>query len=212
MCVIVALGSHYARAAQLENISPGLMCESGDALAKLTLPNGSSKLNQSGLALPEDISLGNQGRCVNAPLHIRVNLVSARKQTSIVTFDNDDSRGPVTYYVANKVFQPPTGPSACVPTDAHITLRGKVAVIASKDRNTGKPYTYIVLHGEKPYCTEPALDNPSEPSREVVLAALDGGPNQTALRKLNGQTVSVAGKLSNARNGELLLFEPELVP
>jgi hypothetical protein len=84
-------------------IKPGLLCVSSAALAKLTLPDGSSRTAQSEPS-PADLALKQSGKCIDITIGMRVSLVTARHNTSIVTYSL--ARGqPQIYVVPNIDFQ-----------------------------------------------------------------------------------------------------------
>ena len=89
---------------------PGLMCTSASALATLTLPDGSGRA-ASPHARAGDAALEQQGGCLAIPNGARATLQTARRNTSIVTFDAGDGRGPRTFVVPNvdsrRVLSPP---------------------------------------------------------------------------------------------------------
>lgn len=88
---------------------PGVMCSSADALAKLTLPDGSSRAAGPG-ARPEYITTKQAGGCIDTPLGARVTVLQARQRTSVVTYDANDGRGARTFIVPNIDF--PTASAA----------------------------------------------------------------------------------------------------
>jgi hypothetical protein len=94
------LFSHAALAADLVAIKPGLMCRDPAALAKLTLPDGSSRAAGAN-ARSADAKIKQDGGCIDFPPGARVVLQTARKRTSIVSYDANDGRGVSTFVVPN---------------------------------------------------------------------------------------------------------------
>lgn len=99
-----------ARAELLQAIRPGVMCMSADALAKLSLPDGSSR----GAVPNPSAAIGDlyrQGNCNDYPAGHIVILVKARRNTSIVRSDTLTGDGVMgTEFVANIDFKPYTTP------------------------------------------------------------------------------------------------------
>ena len=92
-----------AMANELVAIRPGLMCVSPEALAKLTLPDGSSKAARQNPS-PTDIATKRDGQCIDIKLGTHVTVSASRANTSIVT------TGGRTYVVPNIDFQSPQAP------------------------------------------------------------------------------------------------------
>lgn len=85
--ILVAAGLSIptlATAGDLVSIRPGLMCGSADALARLTLPNGDSR-SHAVAPRPQDMALAAAGHCIDLQPGRIVTLVTARRNTSIVT-------------------------------------------------------------------------------------------------------------------------------
>lgn len=93
-----------AVADDLVAIKPGLICVSPDALAKLTLPDGSSRTAQINPS-PADLALKQSGGCMDIIIGMRVSVVTARHNTSIVTYSLAGGQ-PQLYIVPNIDFQP----------------------------------------------------------------------------------------------------------
>jgi hypothetical protein len=99
----VLLAASPAAADTLVATRPGLMCTSPDVLAKLTLPDGSSRIGTAG-EKPGDKALRVSGGCIDIPPSARVTVQTTRRRTTIVTFDAGD--GPRTFVVPNIDFGP----------------------------------------------------------------------------------------------------------
>ncbi len=102
---------------------PGEMCKSADALAKLTLPDGSSR---AGVAnpRPEDTAIDMAGGCVDIMSGMTVTLLTARKNTSIVTYK--EGQAPTAQYIAPNIdFIDAAGPHP--PTEADATYPPGIA-------------------------------------------------------------------------------------
>ena len=96
-------------------IRPGVMCTGADALAMLTRPDGSSRAANAG-ARPRDMAARQAGGCIDIPSGARVDVQQARRNTSIVTYDAHDGRGPGTFFVPNIDFA--AGATAAIPVTA----------------------------------------------------------------------------------------------
>jgi hypothetical protein len=99
-----------ARAELLQAIRPGVVCMSPGALAKLSLPDGSSR---GAVPHPSSVidDLYRQGDCNDYPAGHIVILVKARRNTSIVRSDTLTGDGVMgTEFVANIDYKPYTPP------------------------------------------------------------------------------------------------------
>ena len=76
------------------------MCKSADALAKLTLPDGSSRADVEN-PRPQDTAIEKAGGCVDIMSGMTVTLLTARKNTSIVAYR--EGPGPAAQYVAPNI-------------------------------------------------------------------------------------------------------------
>ncbi len=94
-----------ARADVLVAVRPGVMCTSAEALARLTLPDGSSR---TAVAAPEPrhVALKAAGGCVDIPRGARVAVNRSYRNTSIGTHDPGDGRGLREFVVPNIDFRP----------------------------------------------------------------------------------------------------------
>jgi hypothetical protein len=90
-------------ASELVAIKPGLMCASPTALARLTLPDGSSKTSRLNPS-PADTDTKREGQCVDIAIGTRVVVSESHKNTSVVRL------GPRTYIVPNIDFRPLDAP------------------------------------------------------------------------------------------------------
>jgi hypothetical protein len=77
-------------------IHPGVMCISSEALAKLTLPDGSSR-TATAAPRPADLVIKQAGGCIDIRIGAHVTVITVRKNTSIVTFDPGDGQGSRTF-------------------------------------------------------------------------------------------------------------------
>ncbi len=100
---IVMIWHAPALAGTMLAVRPGVMCASAEALSKLTLPDGSSRTAKSG-ARPAEIAEKQAGGCIDIPPGAKVEVVTARKNTSIVRFDAHDGRGDRVFIVPNVDF------------------------------------------------------------------------------------------------------------
>jgi hypothetical protein len=106
MLALVSLGlAGQAGAATIEATRPGVMCEGAEALAQLTLPDGSSRSARPD-ARPQDLAAKRDGNCLDIPHGLLLPVVTARKNTSIVTYDPQDGRGARAFLVPNIDFAP----------------------------------------------------------------------------------------------------------
>ncbi len=99
-----------AEAALLKATRPGVMCVSPEALARLSLPDGSSRTARPD-APSSLVAVARAGGCAEFPGGNVVILQTARKNTSIVRSDTLTGDGVLdTFYVANIDYAPYTPP------------------------------------------------------------------------------------------------------
>ncbi len=128
-----------ASADDLIAVKPGVMCSSSDALGKLTLPNGSSRSAVNG-ASPLYSAIKQEGGCIDISLGSRVHVLTARRQTTLVTYNDPDGSGPRQFIIANIDFQPVSEaqqseqtPGASPDASHNIHLRTKTSNILQSD-------------------------------------------------------------------------------
>lgn len=92
----------------------GVMCLDATALARLTLPDGSSR-SSSKNARASDILIKNSGGCIDIPLGVNVIAKVVRKNTTIVAYDPGDGGGARDFVVPNIDFVSMTDASARLP-------------------------------------------------------------------------------------------------
>ena len=96
---IIGLLPDGARAETLQVIKPGVACSSADALAKLTLPDGSSRSERPNA--PQFYrQIADQGGCIALKLNESMIAVEIRNRTDIVLFDPADGKGKRDFYIA----------------------------------------------------------------------------------------------------------------
>ena len=106
--------------------NPGLMCSSADALAKLTMPGGRSRIGTFS-EKPGDAALKASGGCIDIPQGATVFASLVRQQTSIISFDAGDGRGERQFYVPNVDFSAPGPPDAPDPNGQCQALGDRMA-------------------------------------------------------------------------------------
>ncbi|WCM18569.1 hypothetical protein NDK50_14050 [Paraburkholderia bryophila] len=94
-----------AMAADLISTKPGVMCVSAQALAQLTLPNGESR-SHGATATPEQLAQAQAGGCIDIQPGITVNVLTARKNTSVVSYQRPGATTVETFVVPNIDFSP----------------------------------------------------------------------------------------------------------
>ncbi len=98
---------------------PGVMCESAEALSKLTSPDGSSRAAMPA-ARPVYLAAKQAGGCIDIPPGAEVEVITARKNTSIVTYDAHDGRGNRTFIVPNIDFVENAAGVAATAQSSHV--------------------------------------------------------------------------------------------
>lgn len=104
LSVMLAAAASAATADTAVAVRPGLMCTQADALARLTLPDGSNRA-ESAHARQGDADAQRQGGCIDIPRSATVSILSKRHNTSVVSFDPHDGLGSRTFYVPNIDFR-----------------------------------------------------------------------------------------------------------
>ncbi len=129
IALTLLLLSAPACAATLLPTRPGEMCKSAAALAKLTLPDGSSRAELEN-PRPQDTAIEMAGGCVEIMSGMTVTLLTARKNTSIVLYK--EGSGPTAQYVAPNIdFIDAAGPHP--PTEADATYPPSIATTTLLD-------------------------------------------------------------------------------
>ena len=191
-----------------------LMCASPDALARLVLPGGQSRIGTSSEA-SGDRQAALSGGCVDVPPGTQVEVQSARTNTSVVTFDARDGRGPRTLVAPNANFTHlPSAASAssgnCLRFDAvspQITLAGVVQPRQHLEtRPGGDPESerdlfmdhFLVLVLDKPLCVQITGGFVAVPPSTVREIDVEGtAPNpKVLLRPWISRRVALTGQLS----------------
>jgi hypothetical protein len=98
-----------AHAELLKAVRSGEMCTSADALAKLTLPDGSSRSDKPG-ASPDIKRIAKSGDCVQIFEGTVVVATQVRKNTIIIRYNPRDEAGTRSFFVPNIDFVPFTPP------------------------------------------------------------------------------------------------------
>ena len=101
-----------ARADMLRATRPGIMCTSADALAKLSLPDGSSRTAASNVP-PAVEAIARAGNCVDFPVGNVVILLTRHNNTSIVRSDTLSGDGVLDTFIIPNIDYAPYSP----PTD-----------------------------------------------------------------------------------------------
>ena len=185
---------------------PGVMCASADALARLPLPDGSSR-SASPAARPGDLATKLQGGCIDIPLGAQLPVQEARRQTSVVVFDPNDGRGARTFIVPNIDFNAAVGSRSsspgCYSYRVPVRLSGIVTVGSAYGENphTGKTGTthWRQITLDHPICVNAnpaAYEDAEQNVRAIQPAWLGEGPYPFA----TGKRVTVEGELYHQDN------------
>ena len=112
LTLALAAAPAAARADLLRATRPGVMCTSPDALAKLTLPDGSSR--SAGNASPAFQAIADAGGCRDFGVGRTVILLTARRNTDIVRGDTMTGDGVLGDFIVPGIdfapYTPPHGP------------------------------------------------------------------------------------------------------
>ena len=214
--VIGLLACGGVHAESLVVVHPGVMCASASALAQLTLPDGSSR------AGPGDVAVKQQGGCLDLVPGARVEVQSARRNTSIVRYDAGDGRGAQTY-VAPNVDLGPGGTSGgapaggCIAYQVPVTLEGTITLGSSygEDPQTGvvgrSHWQQLTL--ARPICTRASADGWGEAEqgvRSMAVTWFRGGKWPFAVGQHVMATGTLAGRTRTTED-TAVLFEVQSV-
>ena len=168
-----------AAAEQRVVIHDGEMCQSPEALAKLTLPNGSAR---------DDPGTIMSGHCRNIVIGAVLDLESVRKRTSIAVVAGNR-------YIVPNIDLGPVAAAACVNTDAVTSVSGKIEQKTFQSEDHGaRRYWQITL--SKPLCINTEMND-----TEVINAAeIDASATPNAL--VAGQQRTLSGTLEENQAGE----------
>lgn len=104
--LLISLITTSAQAAALEATAPGVMCVKADALAKLSLPDGSSPLAADNPSAAVQ-AIAAAGECTIFPESHKVSVITARTNTTIVRSDTLTGDGILgTFIIPNIDFRP----------------------------------------------------------------------------------------------------------
>ena len=137
-------GSALAQTA-LVAVKPGLMCVSADALSRLTLPGGGSRIGTSA-ERPADRAVKASGGCIDIPQGMTVFALSVRRQTSILAFDAGDGRGERRFYVPNVDFSPPGPLDARDPNGSCQALGDRMSQSSALPGPVTDPQEFVTWH------------------------------------------------------------------
>lgn len=98
-----------AKADLLRAVRPGVMCASADSLAKLSLPDGSSRTAAPN-ASPALQAIARAGNCVDFPAGNIVILLTARRNTSVVRSDSLTGDGVLETFIVPNIDYAPYAP------------------------------------------------------------------------------------------------------
>jgi hypothetical protein len=187
------------------------MCKSADALRKLTLPDGSSRYSGTN-SRPDDAKTWLDGGCIDIQPDAQVTVQVAHKNTSAVTYFASEEQGPQTYIIPNIDFTAtpskiPMPRGGCVKDSAAITLSGTLREIHSRDKRSGEPYSYFLLHTERPVCLagEDIDDSNTTPRQDITV--IDQESQRADFRRRLGPC-TISGKLESSNGGGPQLFNP----
>ena len=106
---LLALTASPAKADLLKAVRTGVMCTSADALAKLALPDGSSR-SAAADAPPSINAIAQAGGCIDFPAGNIVVVQAARKNTSIVRSDTLTGEGVLGTFIVPNIDYAPYAP------------------------------------------------------------------------------------------------------
>lgn len=191
-----------------------LMCTSPDALAHLILPGGQSRIGTPSEA-SGDRRAALSGGCVDVPLGTRVEVQSARANTSVVTYDAADGRGPRTLVAPNVNFTHASSATSSLSGNClhfemmspEVTLTGMVQPRQHLEtRSGGNPEDkrdlfmdhFFVVVLDKPLCVQAtggSVAVPPDLVREIDVEGTAPDP-RTLLRPWIGRRVALTGQLA----------------
>ena len=214
LILLVLAAAPAASAETMTSTRHSLMCASPNALARLILPGGQSRIGTSAEA-SGDRQTALSGGCVDVPPGTQVAVQSARTNTSVVTYDARDGRGPRTLVAPNVNFTRLSSAASaslgnCLrfeTTSPEVTLAGVVQPRQQLEtRAGGNPEDErdlfmdhsLVVVLDKPLCVQITggfVAVPPDTVREVDVEGTAPDP-RTLLRPWVGKRVALTGQLA----------------
>jgi hypothetical protein len=116
--------------------------------------------------------------------------------------------------IAPPAIMPSEAAPACLPDDSLVQVRGKIKEVASRDRITGKPYSYFIIDADRSHCvTGPDVDERSStPAYDITLAPPESLNERQAFGDYIGRRVQITGTISSSNGGGSLLFAKAVKP
>ena len=202
VCLLVMALAGQANAQAMTPILPGVMCETADALGRLTLNDGSSRSNGRKPS-QEALAIMARGGCASTQPG---KLVERRKNTSVILADPEDGKGVRRFYVPNIIYSltvdnlPALRANPAVgnlPPDCVINFDRKITVdaIIRSDMfspDTGKPYRYHYLFFPEGVCVEGSIKGQFEIANAVSLKPLEAVSPGTIV---DGKPVRAVGRI-----------------
>ncbi len=211
---LVLAAAPAASAGTMTSTRDSLMCASPDALARLILPGGRSRIGTPAEA-SGDRQAALSGGCVDVPPGTQVEVRSARTNTSVVTYDAHDGSGLRTLVAPNVNFTRSSSAASALAgtclrfaaTSPEVTLAGVVQPRQHLEtRAGGNPEDdrdlfmdhFLVVVLDKPLCVQVTggfVAVPPDTVREVDVEGTTPDP-ATLLRPWVGKRVALTGQLA----------------
>jgi hypothetical protein len=168
-----------AAAEQRVVIHDGEMCQSPEALAKLTLPNGSAR---------DDPGTIMSGKCRNLVIGAVLDLESVRKRTSVAIVAGNR-------YIVPNIDLGPLAAAACVSADSITSVTGKIEQKTFQSEDHGARRYWQITLG-KPLCIKTETNG----TEMINAAEIDARATPNAL--VAGQQRTLSGTLEENQVGE----------
>ncbi len=214
LILLMLAAAPAASADTMTSTRHSLMCASRDALARLILPGGRSRIGTSAEA-SGDRQAALSGGCVDVPPGTQVEVQSARTNTSVVTYDTHDGRGPRTLVAPNVNFTRLPSAASALSGDClrfagrspEVTLTGVVQPRQHLEtRSGGNPEDerdlfmddFMIVVLDKPLCVQITggfVAVPPDTVREVDVEGTEPD-SRTLLRPWVGKRVTLTGQLT----------------
>ena len=184
--MIVGLGlfSVPTWAGTVTAVRPGVMCRHADALARLTLPDGSSRASRAGVGAAV-LAVKSAGGCVDLIEGDQGVVVQAHRNTSIVQFAGRAGAAAGTYLIANVDFAPSSAATGAVTgsVDTPPTAPGPTADTSTSPPASPDPTIVGIALGMSPTEARSKLDpaltiqqrDLHDPRRDALVAFTDHG-------------------------------------
>lgn len=193
--MLLTLLSAPAMAQTVTVIRPGLACISADALARLTLHGGDSRLDTPNPS-SKAIRLAAQGGCVDLRIGQTMVAQVVRRNTVIVTMDAGQGRGAQTFLLPSIDVRITPGPAAAAPGPAPVTPAPRPAgYFTNGGVALGATLAEAKAALQAKYHLDESFPQPSHPAVTNIGGYAAGGNDLISLVLLDDRVVYIYRRL-----------------